>query len=100
VPLLSSYAASKHAVACFAACLRMEIAPLWGIDVCTVFPSFHKTPLLEAGAGTIGRTWGASSEEIQRDYGVGFGDAAKVRGPLRNKMHGDRMRAISARHQN
>jgi len=78
VPLLSSYAASKHAVACFAACLRMELSALWEIDVCTVFPSFHQTPLLETGAGTIDRTWSAAPAEARRDYGEGFGDAAKV----------------------
>jgi len=78
VPLLSSYAASKHAVACFAACLRMELSALWDIDVCTVFPSFHQTPLLETGAGTIDRTWSAAPAEARRDYGEGFGDAAKA----------------------
>jgi len=71
VPLLSSYSASKHAAASFAACLRMELEHLWGIHVSTALPSFHRTPLTEGGLGTITRKWQALPAETKAVYGEG-----------------------------
>jgi hypothetical protein len=48
--------------------------------VCTVLPSFHKTPLLQAGAGSIDAAWAAAPAETRSGYGDGFGRAAKVGG--------------------
>eukprot|EP00322_Chrysochromulina_rotalis_P019369 CAMPEP_0115844820 /NCGR_PEP_ID=MMETSP0287-20121206/9024_1 /TAXON_ID=412157 /ORGANISM="Chrysochromulina rotalis, Strain UIO044" /LENGTH=375 /DNA_ID=CAMNT_0003298555 /DNA_START=29 /DNA_END=1156 /DNA_ORIENTATION=- len=69
VPFLSSYSSSKHAVACFAASLRMEISALWKIHVCTALPSFHRTPLTEGGVGSITKLWGAVPQETRALYG-------------------------------
>jgi NAD(P)-dependent dehydrogenase (short-subunit alcohol dehydrogenase family) len=43
-PLLSAYAASKHAVEGFSESLRWEVEP-FGIDVCLVEPGTFKTPV-------------------------------------------------------
>ncbi|KAL3892953.1 MAG: hypothetical protein SGPRY_014620, partial [Prymnesium sp.] len=69
VPMLSSYAASKHAVAAFAACLRMEISSLWGIHVCTALPSFHTTPLTQSGEKVIKQTWERLPSHTKSLYG-------------------------------
>mmetsp|Transcript_28268 Transcript_28268/g.95189 ORF Transcript_28268/g.95189 Transcript_28268/m.95189 type:complete len:160 (+) Transcript_28268:149-628(+) len=68
VPYLGSYAASKHAVAAFAAVLRMELRP-WGVGVCTVLPSFHTTPLLANGVLGMQRVWDAAGDETRALYG-------------------------------
>eukprot|EP00965_Chrysotila_dentata_P192789 6175376-Pleurochrysis_carterae.AAC.3 len=69
VPLLASYSASKHAVAAYASCLRMELA-VFGISVTTVFPSFHLTPLLTACSPEVERVWGNLSDEKRAEYGT------------------------------
>ena len=67
VPLLSSYSASKHAVAAFASSLRMELSHLWGIEVCTALPTFHLTPLLSTS--TITKVWTATPPALRAEYG-------------------------------
>jgi NAD(P)-dependent dehydrogenase (short-subunit alcohol dehydrogenase family) len=48
-PLLSAYAASKHAVEGFSESLRWEVEPL-GIEVCLVEPGTFKSSLFAAGS--------------------------------------------------
>jgi NAD(P)-dependent dehydrogenase (short-subunit alcohol dehydrogenase family) len=69
VPLLSSYSASKHAAAAFAACLRMEVENLWNVHVCTVLPSFHRTPLTQGGVSTVSRKWSGLAPSVKAMYG-------------------------------
>ena len=69
VPLLSSYSASKHAAAAFAACLRMEVENLWNVHVCTVLPSFHRTPLTQGGVSTVSRKWSGLAPAVKAMYG-------------------------------
>ena len=69
VPFLSSYASSKHAAACFAASLRMEISNVWGIHVCTALPSFHRTPLVEGGVGLVTGLWSSLPPQTKALYG-------------------------------
>ena len=68
MPLAASYCATKHAAVAFAASLRMELA-VWGIDVCTVLPSFHRTPLLEGSLPSLRRVWAAATPEVRAQYG-------------------------------
>lgn len=67
-PMMSAYCASKHACTAFASCLRMELR-MWGIDVCTVQPTFLKTPLVETSALSFMRTWEVSSPTLRAEYG-------------------------------
>ena len=69
VPLLAPYSASKHAVACFAAALRMEVKML-GVDVVTILPSFHRTPLLTNRGAMLDRVWAQASKEVRQAYGA------------------------------
>ena len=69
VPMLSSYAATKHAVSAFAASLRMELGHTWGIHVCTVHPSFHTTPLTQSGVPVLSRLWDALPPHTKALYG-------------------------------
>jgi len=68
MPLCSSYTASKHASAAFASALRMELTP-WGVHVCTVLPTFHRTPLLGTALPSVRRSWDAAPPEVQAAYG-------------------------------
>lgn len=72
VPMLSTYASSKHAVAAFASCLRLELTDTWGVHVCTALPSFHRTPLTEGGVQTIRRLW----DSLPRSTRATHGDAS------------------------
>ena len=69
VPLLSSYSASKHAAAAFAACLRMELENVWNIHVCCALPSFHRTPLTVGGVSSVHGKWSQLSPSIKELYG-------------------------------
>ena len=69
VPFLSTYASSKHAVTCLAACMRMELADLWGINVCTALPSFHRTPMTEGGVRSIRSLWESLPRSVKAIYG-------------------------------
>ena len=46
----------------------MELA-IWGIDICTVLPSFHRTPLLEGSLPSLRRVWAAATPEVRAQYG-------------------------------
>ena len=69
MPLLSPYSSSKHAAAAFGASLRMELR-MWGIDVCTCLPSFHKTPLLDHVHPKLDAVWSQVPAEVQSEYGA------------------------------
>lgn len=69
MPILSSYSSTKHAVAAFAASLRMEVQHMFGIHVCTLLPSFHRTPLLAGAIPSLDRVWKAVPAETRAAYG-------------------------------
>ena len=75
MPLMSSYSASKHASAAFAAALRMELAP-WGVHVCTVLPTFHRTPLLQTVCPSLRRSWTAAPAAVRAAYGEACFDSS------------------------
>jgi NAD(P)-dependent dehydrogenase (short-subunit alcohol dehydrogenase family) len=59
-PLLSTYAATKHALEGFSEALRWELEG-FGIDVCVVEPGSFKTPILFDGAGRASRPPGGAA---------------------------------------
>jgi NAD(P)-dependent dehydrogenase (short-subunit alcohol dehydrogenase family) len=71
LPMISSYSSTKHAVAAFAASLRMELS-MFGIDVCTCLPSFHKTPLLMNSGDKVRRVWSEQTPQLRAEYGEPF----------------------------
>lgn len=73
--MCSGYAASKHAVTAFSGGLRLELASTFGIQVATVCPSFHVTPLLTENPAAIERVWRNQPESIRRSYGEAFFEA-------------------------
>jgi NAD(P)-dependent dehydrogenase (short-subunit alcohol dehydrogenase family) len=70
-PLLSVYAATKHAVEGFSEALRWEIEP-FGIQVCLVEPGTFKTPIFSANSQRRGATapadgpYAAMREKVER----------------------------------
>ncbi|APR81963.1 3-oxoacyl-[acyl-carrier protein] reductase [Minicystis rosea] len=69
-PLLSAYAATKHAVEGFSESLRWELEP-FGIDVCLVEPGTFKTPVFVSkdrrAAGTVADgSYRALNEAMER----------------------------------
>ena len=68
-PLVSVYAASKHAVEGFSEALRWEVEP-FGIDVCLVEPGTFKTAILAAasrrGPGDAGSPYASLFETVER----------------------------------
>eukprot|EP00527_Entomoneis_sp_CCMP2396_P003736 CAMPEP_0198140672 /NCGR_PEP_ID=MMETSP1443-20131203/3803_1 /TAXON_ID=186043 /ORGANISM="Entomoneis sp., Strain CCMP2396" /LENGTH=388 /DNA_ID=CAMNT_0043803177 /DNA_START=94 /DNA_END=1260 /DNA_ORIENTATION=+ len=69
----SPYAASKHATVAFSSSLRQELQA-FGIQVCTVCPSFHGTPLVENIHNTMRADWESMPKEKQEEYGQEFLD--------------------------
>ena len=68
---LTSYCASKHAVVAFSHGLRVDLAP-FGIQVCTVCPTFHGTPMVQTFQGEhIDTQWAGLSKETREEYGDG-----------------------------
>ena len=67
-PLLSIYAATKHAVEGFSESLRWELEP-FGIDVCLVEPGTFKTPIFFANQrrGAHDRRWTGPYGALNRD---------------------------------
>lgn len=67
-PLLSAYAASKHAVEGFSEALRWELEP-FGVDVCLVEPGTFKTPIYSANlkrAAAPSRVYQPLTEVVER----------------------------------
>jgi 3-hydroxybutyrate dehydrogenase len=67
---LGLYSPSKHATAAFSSFLRREMAG-FGIQVTTVNPSFHGTPLVATMQDRITETWGNLSKDTRKEYGEG-----------------------------
>ena len=61
----TAYSASKYAVRAYASGLRME----QDIPVCTVMPTFHRTPLFDKGNADLERNWNRASRRLQDTYG-------------------------------
>ena len=62
-----TYSAAKHAAAAFAAACRMEWKS-FGIEVCTVLPSFHKTPLLDGVYDKVDKLWQVTPPATKHQY--------------------------------
>ena len=67
---LSAYAASKHAANAFSSCLRMELK-MFSIQVTTVNPSFHATPLVDSMPDLATKGWDRLTKSKQEEYGHG-----------------------------
>merc|ERR1712146_100691 len=68
-PLMSSYAASKHAAQCFTVALATELRP-FNIHVASINPSFHRTPIAANAANEVVRVYNNElSPELKQQYG-------------------------------
>ena len=68
---MSAYAASKHAANAFSTVLRLELKG-FGIQVTTVNPSFHGTPLINTIMGDVTtRIWETLDPVKKKEYGEG-----------------------------
>lgn len=71
-PLMSSYAASKHAAQCFTTSLATELSP-FNIHVASINPSFHKTPIVTNSAKEVSRVYNEElSPELKEQYGADY----------------------------
>jgi short-subunit dehydrogenase len=71
LPSLGAYGASKHAAQCWSESLRVELAP-WTIQVATINPTFHKTPMASGHAHKLQQQWNLLSKEMKREYGQDY----------------------------
>lgn len=71
LPSLGAYGASKHAAQCWSESLRVELAP-WNIQVATVNPTFHKTPMASDHASKLRRQWTSLSNSSRHEYGEDY----------------------------
>jgi NAD(P)-dependent dehydrogenase (short-subunit alcohol dehydrogenase family) len=69
---MSAYTASKHAANAFSHILRTELISSYHIQVCTVNPSFHKTPLVDTMDSVLAKTWETLDPKIKEEYGEGI----------------------------
>jgi NAD(P)-dependent dehydrogenase (short-subunit alcohol dehydrogenase family) len=67
----SAYAASKHAANAFSTALRLELQSSFGIQVTTINPSFHSTPLVETMGDTLSEKWEKLDAAKKKEYGEG-----------------------------
>jgi NAD(P)-dependent dehydrogenase (short-subunit alcohol dehydrogenase family) len=67
---MASYAASKHAAQAFSQCLRRELS-VFGIQVTTINPSAHRTPMLTNAGDEFVKFWKTVPKEKQEQYGEG-----------------------------
>jgi NAD(P)-dependent dehydrogenase (short-subunit alcohol dehydrogenase family) len=67
-PMMGAYGASKHAAQGWSEALRAELAP-WKIQVATVNPTFHRTPLVANPGAALRRVWDALPDATRREYG-------------------------------
>ena len=68
---MSAYVASKHAANAFSHCLRTELPPSYNIQVCTINPSFHKTPLVDTMDQVLAKKWETLDPKLKEEYGEG-----------------------------
>jgi NAD(P)-dependent dehydrogenase (short-subunit alcohol dehydrogenase family) len=65
-----AYHASKFAAQAFSICLRNEMAA-FGIQVTTINPSFHETPMTESMGDDSRKMWEKLPGETRAEYGEG-----------------------------
>jgi short chain dehydrogenase len=68
---LAAYSASKHAANTFSHILRTEVFPSFKIQVTTINPSFHGTPLVHAMGDMASKQWDSLEYSIKAEYGEG-----------------------------
>jgi NAD(P)-dependent dehydrogenase (short-subunit alcohol dehydrogenase family) len=68
---MSAYSASKHAANAFSHILRTELLSSYNIQVCTVNPSFHKTPLVDTMGDVLSNIWEKLDPKLKEEYGEG-----------------------------
>jgi NAD(P)-dependent dehydrogenase (short-subunit alcohol dehydrogenase family) len=66
----SAYAASKHAANAFSTILRLELKE-FGIQVTTINPSFHGTPLVNTMGDKASKQWETLDSAKKEEYGEG-----------------------------
>jgi NAD(P)-dependent dehydrogenase (short-subunit alcohol dehydrogenase family) len=69
--LATAYNASKHAAVAFSHGLRIDMAP-FGIQVCTICPSFHGTPIVDTMSEKLKSYWMSLPKEVCAEYGDEF----------------------------
>lgn len=72
-PMMSAYAASKHAAEAFSNSLRIELEG-WGIKVVTVNPAFHKTLIAHNSSPSIIKAYESLDPAKKADYGQEYLD--------------------------
>lgn len=65
------YHGSKFAAEALSSCLRTELG-VWNVQVVTVNPSFHKTPLVTNMRQKVHEMWNRVPPSIQEEYGEGM----------------------------
>lgn len=68
---MSAYSASKHAANAFSQILRAEVFPSFQIQVTTINPSFHGTPLVHSMGGLASQQWASLKASTKAEYGEG-----------------------------
>uniref|UniRef100_A0A7S1UYH3 Uncharacterized protein n=1 Tax=Grammatophora oceanica TaxID=210454 RepID=A0A7S1UYH3_9STRA len=68
LPGNAPYSAAKHALEAYCDSLRIEMRP-WGVKVVLVEPSAMKTPMVEAAAADLKRTYRDARPDRQEQYG-------------------------------
>jgi NAD(P)-dependent dehydrogenase (short-subunit alcohol dehydrogenase family) len=74
---MAAYAASKHAANVFTRGLRNEMAG-FGVQVCSLNPSFHKTPLVTGMQNNITSVYNGLSPTLRNQYGSDYFDTLKI----------------------
>ena len=67
---LAAYSASKHAANAFSTVLRLELKG-FGIQVTTINPSFHGTPLVNTMGDKASKQWETLDSAKKEEYGQG-----------------------------
>jgi NAD(P)-dependent dehydrogenase (short-subunit alcohol dehydrogenase family) len=76
---MSAYCASKHAANAFSNILRAEIYHSFHIQVTTINPSFHGTPLVYTMGDVAAKQWDTLDTTKKMEYGEGNAATAKKR---------------------
>jgi NAD(P)-dependent dehydrogenase (short-subunit alcohol dehydrogenase family) len=68
---MAAYSASKHAANAFSHILRAEVLPSFQIQVSTINPSFHGTPLVHSMGDMVSKQWDSLKNSTKSEYGEG-----------------------------